>query len=306
MATTAAATVDTIELENQEQELDAVELEQEVDDQAQDDAVSDDVEQEQETEPEAKAEAEDDNLVIAFDGEEPEQEDDQSGTQLVKDLRKTIKEFSKRNKELEERLNGLAKVDVEDQPVVKPTMEECEYDEEIYEKRLAEYLKSKEKRETKVREQEEAARKEKEAWDNKLISYSEKKQTIKAKDFDEAEERIQGTFRPDQLGIVIHACENPPLMVYALGKNPKLAKSLSEETDLVQFAFKIAKLEAKLKVVDRKAPPPPEAKIRSSGVASGAIDSVEERLRKESYESGDFTKLTRYQQEKRERLRNNK
>ena len=305
MATTAAATVDTIELENQEQELDAVELEQDGVDQAQDDAVSDKVEQEQETESEAKVEAEDDNLVVAFDGEEPEQEENEPAPQWVKELRKTNKELSKRNKELEERLNGLAKVDV-DQQVAKPTMEECEYDEEIYERRLAEYLKAKEKREAKVREQEEAARKEKEAWDNKLIAYSEKKQTIKAKDFDEAEERIQGTFRPDQLGIVIHGCENPPLMVYALGKNPKLAKSLSEETDLVQFAFKIAKLEAKLKVVDRKAPPPPEAKIRSSGVASGAIDSTEERLRDEALRTGDLTKLTNYLQDKRKRLRDAK
>lgn len=298
--TTAATTVDTIELENQEQELDAVELEQDVDDQAQDG-----VEQEQQTESESKADAEDDNLVVAFDGEEPEQEENEPAPQWVKELRKTNKELSKRNKELEERLNGLAKVDV-DQQVAKPTMEECEYDEEIYERRFAEYLKAKEKREAKVREQEDAARKEKEAWDNKLIAYSEKKQTIKAKDFDEAEERIQGTFRPDQLGIVIHACDNPPLMVYALGKNPKLAKSLSEETDLVQFAFKIAKLEAKLKVVDRKAPPPPEAKIRSSGVASGAVDLTEERLRDEALRTGDLTKLTNYLQDKRKRLRDAK
>jgi hypothetical protein len=301
---TAATTIDANELNEQEQELEEVEIEQEDEGQDGDDVASDDDgEQEQDAE-DAKQDVapEEEELTVSFDGEEPEQDDKEPAPQWVKELRKSNRELSKRNKELEERLDSLNKpADAVDYK--KPSIEDCDYDEELYERRLTDYLKHKEKQEEKAREAQLAVQKEKEAWENKLANYADKKQAIKAKDFEDAEDVVKSTLKTPQLGILINGCENPALMVYALGKKSKLLTSLAEETDLVQFAFKIAKLEDKLKVVERKAPPPPESKIRSSGSATAAVDSVEERLRSEAMRTGDLSRLTQYQQDKRERLR---
>jgi hypothetical protein len=58
---------------------------------------------------------------------------------------------------------------------------------------------------------------------------------------------------------MLQGADNPALVVYALGKNPKKAKELSEIKDPVKFAFAVAKLEKELKVTNRRAAPHPSA-----------------------------------------------
>ena len=88
--------------------------------------------------------------------------------------------------------------------------------------------------------------------------------------------------------------ENPALVVYALGKNPKKAKELAAISDPVKFAFAVAKLETQLKVTPRKTAPVPERQIRGSAQLSGAVDSTLERLRAEADKTGDRTKVAAY------------
>ena len=89
-------------------------------------------------------------------------------------------------------------------------------------------------------------------------------------------------------------------MIYALGKNPKKAKELAAIADPVKFAFAVAKLEAQLKVTNRKpSPPPPERVISGTGRVSGAVDSTLERLREEAARTGDMSKVVAYRRQKR-------
>jgi inosine/xanthosine triphosphate pyrophosphatase family protein len=98
-----------------------------------------------------------------------------------------------------------------------------------------------------------------------------------------------------QQGIIVQGADDPALLVYALGKNPKKLQELSSISDPVDFAFKLAKLEAQLKVTNKKAPSP-ETRVKGAktGVSSGSSDKVLERLRNEADKTGDYTKVLSY------------
>ena len=98
---------------------------------------------------------------------------------------------------------------------------------------------------------------------------------------------------------MLQGADNPALVVYALGKNPKKAQELASIKDPVKFAFAVAKLEKDLKVTNRRAAPPPERVVSGTGRVSGAVDSTLERLREEASKSGDMTKVLAYKLKKR-------
>jgi hypothetical protein len=97
---------------------------------------------------------------------------------------------------------------------------------------------------------------------------------------------------------VLQGADNPALVIYALGKNPKKAAELAKIEDPVKFAFAVAKLEKELKVTNRKAAPAPERMVSSTGRVSGAVDSTLERLRAEAEKTGNYTKVLQYKRQK--------
>jgi len=133
-----------------------------------------------------------------------------------------------------------------------------------------------------------------------LDSYGKDKSELKVKDFDDAEDVTQQALDVTQQGIVLQGADNPALVVYALGKNPKKAAELGSIKDPVKFAFAVAKLEKDLKVTPRKAVPPPEKTVSGNArVSGGAIDSSLDRLRIEAEKTGDYTKVIRYKAQQR-------
>jgi len=114
----------------------------------------------------------------------------------------------------------------------------------------------------------------------------------------------QELFNITQQGVVLQGADNPALVIYALGKNPKKAAELAKIEDPVKFAFAVAKLEKELKVTNRKAAPAPERMISSTGRVSGAVDSTLERLREEAAKTGNYTKVTQYRAQKRAASKN--
>ena len=98
---------------------------------------------------------------------------------------------------------------------------------------------------------------------------------------------------------MLQGADNPALVIYALGKNPKKAKELADIKDPVKFAFAVAKLEKELKVTNRRAAPPPERVVSGTGRSSGAVDSTLERLREDAARTGNMTKVIAYKAQKR-------
>lgn len=252
--------------------------------------------------PQASEGQPDDDAVVVTIGDEPQPEEDQhsQAPAWVKELRKSQRELQRENRELKAKMEqGSAPKQPEITLGKKPTLEDHDYDAERFEQSLEAWYE----RKRQVDAQAEKARKDQEAqqaaWQEKLTGYQAAKAALKVPDYEDAEHVATETFSVTQQGVMLQGADNPALVIYALGKNPKKAKELAAITDPVKFAFAVAKLESQLKVTSRKAPPPPEKSIRGTAPVSGAVDSTLDRLRAEAEKTGDMTKVIRYKAEQR-------
>jgi hypothetical protein len=254
-------------------------------------------------EPSEESEEEVEEEVVVQIGEEsPPQEDDDvaKAPEWVRELRKAHRDQQRENRKLKEQLEQLSGAGTETVELgSKPTLEGSDYDAEVYERSLAKWYEDKRAYDEQQRQFEEEKRKQTEAWQNTLESYSKKRQELKVRDYEEAEMVVQDELSNTQQGMILQGADNPALLVYALGKNPKKAKELASIKDPVKFAFAVGKLETQLKVSNRKATTRPESQIVGKAPKSGTVDSNLERLRAEAERTGDYTKVVAYKKNKR-------
>jgi hypothetical protein len=250
------------------------------------------------TEPE-KTEDTGDETVVTIAGESPPQEEEEKqAPEWVRNLRKNYRELQREKRELEERLKSVSPAP-EQFPVTpgkKPTLEDCDYDSDKFENELAGWFERKRQSEEAEAQQRAKQQEEAESWQKKLAGYNESKTGLKVSDFQDAEETVLETLNVTQQGIILQGAQNPAIVVYALGKNPKKAKELGEITDPVKFAFAVAKLETQLTVTSRKQAPPPEKKINGNGSLDSSNAQLE-RLREEAARTGDMTKVIAYKRQ---------
>ena len=250
-------------------------------------------------EPEKQTEDTGEELVVTIAGESPPpEEEEKQAPEWVRNLRKSYRELQREKRELEEKLKTVLPA-AETNPVDpgrKPTLEACDYDSDKFENELAGWFERKRQADEAVAKQRAQQQAEQESWQKKLEGYNQTKSGLKVSDFQEAEETVLENLNVTQQGIILQGSQNPAVMVYALGKNPKKAKELAEITDPVKFAFAVAKLETQLSVSTRKTLPPPEKRITSNG--SLDTSSVQlDRLRDEAARTGDFTKVIAYKKQ---------
>jgi hypothetical protein len=249
-------------------------------------------------EPEQQTEDTGEEVVITIKGESPPpEEEEKQAPEWVKNLRKSYRELQREKRELEEKLK-MALPAPENNPVVlgkKPTLEACDYDSDKFENELAAWFERKRQADEHEAKQRSKQQSEQESWQKKLEGYNQSKTGLKVSDFQDAEETVLENLSVTQQGIILQGAQNPAVMVYALGKNPKKAKELAEITDPVQFAFAVAKLETQLSVT-RKNLPPPEKRIVANG-NPGTSNQELDRLREEAARSGDYTKVLAFKKQ---------
>lgn len=282
---------------DQEDEIDLVEDNQE-------DQATDDLEetQDDETSQSDDETSDDEEFVITAGDETPEpsgEDDEHHGKPAptwVKDLRKQSREDKKRIKELEAQLQKSQPAEKPIEVGAKPKLSDFDYDEDQFESAVEQWHE----RKRQVEQQQAAKRAEEEqaqqAWQSKMQSYEERRQTVAAKvrDFEEVEEAAKDKLTPTQQGILIHAAENPELIMYHLGKHPNKAKELAEITDPIQFAFAAAKLDSQMKIQTRKPSTQPERKPSGSAGLAGAVDQKLAQLEAKAAKTGDRTELIKY------------
>jgi desulfoferrodoxin (superoxide reductase-like protein) len=245
-------------------------------------------------------EGDSDEVIVSIGEEAPPPEEQTHAPEWVRELRKTNRELQRQNRELQGKLQSTAQT--ETKPVVlgkKPSLEEHDYDADKFEAALANWFERKRQADEANAKQEAEVMNQQKAWQAKLDGYGKAKAELRVKDFEDAEAVAQELFNITQQGVVLQGADNPALVIYALGKNPKKAKELSDIKDPVKFAFAVAKLEKELKVTNRKAAPPPERIVSGTGRVSGAVDSTLERLREEAARTGNMTKVIQYKAQKR-------
>jgi len=238
-------------------------------------------------------EEESEDIVVSI-GEEPPPPEPEPAPEWVRELRKSHRELQKRNRELEAQVHGAT----ETNPVVtlgaKPSLEQHDYDTDKYEASLADWYERKRSVDDQQAQARQAEQQQADAWQQQLQGYADAKSKLKVRDYDDAEEVAQQTFNVVQQGVMIQGAEDPALVIYALGKNPKKAKELAQIDDPVKFAFAVAKLESQLKISNRKAATRPEGKVSATAPLKGAVDSTLERLREEASKSGNMDKVMAY------------
>jgi hypothetical protein len=241
----------------------------------------------------------DDDLVITLEGQDLAAEDgdelpaniEPKASAAFAKMRADKKRLERENRELKAKQEQAAE---RPQPAIieplgdEPTLESCDFDAEVYAPKLKAYLARKTEHEARAAQQQEAQRKEQEAWTARLTSYRQEAAKLKRPDFEEAEAAVQTSFSTVQQGLLLKHPKAAAL-VYVLGKNPGRAKTLAAISDPVDFAYAAADLAGQVKV-ERKSPPPPTdtpIRGRTSGasLASQTIESLKEQGRR----TGDYS-----------------
>jgi len=234
-------------------------------------------------------------VIVSFGDDSDENADD---TDLVKHLREQLRERDRRIAETSK--PKPTPVD----PGPKPTLADCDYDEEAYEAKLDKWKDDKrasESAETDVAEQQRQAN---EAWQNTLLSHYEKAKVlpVKPEAYKAAEQNIVSTLSIEQQSAIVRYSRDSAKLILALDKQPGQLTELAKITDAGALVYKIAELDGKLKMTTkRKAPPPPESEtiVRGSASLTVTTDKEEARLQKEGDKTGDYSALAKYRYERK-------
>lgn len=279
-----------------DQEQDVIESE---DDQTQDtEPPAGDDSRGDEEEPEPKEDEEE--LEVSIDGEEEVEPEPESN--LLNDLRQRHRNLKKKYRQTLHELEkvqapqGAAPID----PGPKPTLEQCDYDSDQYESKLSDWFAK--KRAVEDHEKQTAAQKEKEnqEWQKIYARYGERKQALRVKDYDEAEQEIIEQLDIPKQNLLVKYAEKPEIVVYALYKNPAKLSAMSR-LDQFEFVKELGRLESTLKVGKRKPKTQPEKTIQSTGTLSGTTDRTLEKLREEAARTGNMSKVLKYKRDKKRR-----
>jgi hypothetical protein len=241
-------------------------------------------------------------------GDEPAEEDqlaaDQPGdSSIIGSLRKRVREAAPalRAKEREikalreqvERLSGGSQAPADIVLGEEPTLEGCDFDGPKFKVEFQSWLDRKRQIDERRKSKEQADAKQREQWQGRIDAVSKAASSLKVADADTAHEVFETTFSMVQQGIIIGGLDDPKtsaLMRYALGRNPAKAKQLAAISDPVKFAIAIGKLEDKMKVQPRKAAPPPEGPLPTSGAGSSiAANRGLDKLHEQARQTGDYT-----------------
>jgi len=220
----------------------------------------------------------------------------ESETSLVKHLRA---ELRKRDKALADALKGAVQPQtIEVGP--KPTLAECDYDEDAFEAKLTEWHSRKAEADRAKSEAERQAEQANEVWAKRVQAYEQGREALPYPDKDDAKDTVEAVLGIDRRKVIVRVADNPAALEYALGKAPAKLKALSEITDPVDLIKAVVKLEAEVKTVTRKKAPAPDTPTRgSASVRATTADKELERLRERAYASGNRADMDKYLSAKR-------
>jgi hypothetical protein len=260
--------------EEQEVLLESEEVEEQVEEIGEEEVADEPVESE-----EAEEEVEEEDIVT-LNGESlvPEEEELEDETPVIRQIRQSQRETSRENKELkrklkefEEKLNGPSVPQASE--IVEPTMENCNFDEDVYREKLKKFAKQEAQKEIEAQQNQEY-------WKKKVDNYQEKKKSLKIKNFDfqEAENHANTLLNTRQQELLLEYADNPALAVLAIGVNKKAGEELASIQDPIRFAMKLQDLQKGLNVERKKRVAPKPVKKVHSNTATFSKKTIDKNL----------------------------
>jgi len=251
-----------------------------------------------EGENEAAPDDTDEELIVTIGEETPPQQDDESrAPEWVRKVRKDNREKDRRIRELEA-LVGRAEQQKQTQLGPKPTLESCDYDADLFERRLDSWKERKTVADRQAAEARETEAKRQEYFNSKFEAYSTRKAEVigKIKDFADVEETVLHALDDTQRGVVLAHAKDPALLLYAIGKDEKRLQELAKLSDPVEFIFAVARMETQMRTQSRKPASAPETRITGSAPSSGSETQLN-KLREAAEKTGDYTKVIAYKKQ---------
>lgn len=281
-------------MSNQAEENEVVEAEP-----AELDQVEEVTQEEAQAEPEQAEQAEaseSEEVVVSIGDESPPSEESTEGLpEWVKTLRHEHREKARENRRLKAE---LAQRQTQAAPAVtvgpKPTLADCDYDEEQFETRLTAWHAQKRAADDAEQKKKDAAEADQKAWNAKREAYGKHKASLKVANYEDAEAQALEALSVPQQAVILQGAKNPAAVVYVLGNNPAKLKELSAITNPVNFAFAVAELESKVSIKPRKSAPLPESKVSGSGRVPVSSDAKLAALEAKADKTGDRTELVAY------------
>lgn len=228
--------------------------------------------------------------IVTFGDKTPEDNHEEPAPEWAKNLRKKQREDAKEIKRLNKQLKGKTE---EETPLgARPTMELCDYDEEVYVKQLDEWNDKKRNADSKANDEKSKLETEEAAWNTRLGEYETAQNVFNEDDFKEAEDIVSHALNDGQKTLLIHALgASAANVVSALGADSDELETLAKIQDQTLFTMALAKLKADMKVRKTNKPKyPPETKVRGSA-SHDLGDTKLNNLQAEAERTGDFTEV---------------
>lgn len=234
-------------------------------------------------------------LIVTIGEETPPQQDDENrAPEWVRKVRKDNREKDRKLREYEQRLAAYERKN-EPQLGPKPTFESCDYDAELFERKLDAWKERKAVADKQAAEAKEAEARRQEYFNSKFEAYTARKAEVapKLKDFEDVEETVRGTFDETQLGVVLAHAKDPALLLYAIGKDEKRLAELAKIKDPVEYIFAVARMETQMRTQTRKPQSAPEKSVKGSASTTGS-DKRLDQLYDEAARTGDLSRVRAY------------
>lgn len=232
---------------------------------------------------------------LSFGGDDADPAQEEPETDLVKRLRREIRERDKK-------LAQVARQPQAEEPIVvgdRPTMESVDYDQEAFDREFDAWEERREAKRQQDQRLEQGQRQQQERWQQVQTSYQQAKQKLPFADKQEAEQAAFDELTEIQQAVIASVADNPALVIYAVGKNRGKLAEIAGIEDPLKLAKHIGKMEASMTVKKRARPPQPDTAVKGSTISSTATDKHEKKLEEEAERTGDRTKLIQYRRQKR-------
>ena len=241
----------------------------------------------------------DEELIVTIGEETPPQEetDEKRAPEWVRNLRTKAREQERELRELRKLRDGVEQ-QKQTQLGPKPTLESCDYDADLFERRLDAWKERKAVTDRQAAEARETEAKRQQYFNSKFEAYSTRKAEVigKIKDFADVEETVLHALDDTQRGVVLAHAKDPALLLYAIGKDEKRLQELAKLSDPVEFIFAVARMETQMKTQSRKPASGPETRITGSAPSSGSETQLN-KLREAAEKTGDYTKVIAYKKQ---------
>jgi len=236
-------------------------------------------------------------LIVTIGEETPPQEeiDEKRAPEWVRNLRTKAREQERELRELRKLRDGVEQ-QKQTQLGPKPTLEACDYDADLFERRLDAWKERKAVADRQQAEAREAEAKLQEHFNSKFETYNARKKEVAAKhfrDFDEVEETVLHALNDTKRGLLLAHAKDPALLFYAIGKKEQVLQNLAKMENVAEFIWTAAQVERDLKITSRKPSSAPEKSVKGSASTTGA-DKRLDQLYDEAARTGDLTKVRQY------------